>query len=64
MPLLQQFLVIGATLVVVEYCYEVLLAAAANRLAPWLSRHGRVFNRITGASFVGIGAMVAMTQRN
>ena len=60
-PLAAQFAVVAVTLAVVELGVEILLAASAGRLAPWLSRHGRTFNRITGGAFLGIGAMVALT---
>lgn len=62
-PLLPQFAVVAATLAVVELGVELALAASAGRLAPWLSRHARTFNRITGGAFIGIGAMVALTNR-
>jgi threonine/homoserine/homoserine lactone efflux protein len=42
---------------------ELALAASAGRLAPWLARHARTFNRITGGAFIGIGGMVALTPR-
>jgi threonine/homoserine/homoserine lactone efflux protein len=63
-PLVAQFAVVAVTLAVVELGVEVMLAASAGRLAPWLARHGRTFNRITGGAFVGIGAMVALTPRS
>lgn len=58
-----QFAIFAGTYGAIEFAYEVLLAGAAGRLAPWLERWGRVFNRITGGAFVGVGAMVAATQR-
>lgn len=63
LPLWQQFLILGATMAVIEFCYEVLLAGAATRLAPFLTRHARVFNRVTGGAFVGVGGMVALTTK-
>ncbi|MBK5945044.1 lysine transporter LysE [Rhodobacter veldkampii DSM 11550] len=62
-PLLAQFIVLGLTLALVELGVELVLAGAAGRLAPSLVRHGRIFNRITGGAFVGIGAMVAASGR-
>jgi homoserine/homoserine lactone efflux protein len=58
-----QLLVFGGTFVAVEIVYELGLAAMAQRVAPWLSRHGRWFNRGAGATFVGIGAALT-TARN
>lgn len=60
---LLQLAVFGGTFVVVEVLYELLLASFAQRLAPWLSRSGRWFNRITGGMFVGIGAALATASR-
>jgi threonine/homoserine/homoserine lactone efflux protein len=58
-----QLLVLGGTFVVVEILYELLLAGLAQRIAPWLGRHGRWFNRSAGATFVGIGVALAGTSR-
>jgi len=55
--------IFGGTFVVVEIAYELMLAFAAQKIAPWLSRHARTFNRITGGMFVGIGAALATAQR-
>lgn len=59
MPFPVQLAIFGGTFVIVETVYELLLAQAAQKIAPWLARHGRWFNRATGGMFVGIG--VAMT---
>lgn len=58
-----QLVVFGGTFVAVEIVYELLLAATAQRIAPWLSRHGRWFNRVAGTTFVGIGAALATAGR-
>jgi threonine/homoserine/homoserine lactone efflux protein len=58
-----QLLVLGGTFVVVEVIYELLLAGLAGRIAPWLGRHGRLFNRTAGGTFVGIGAALATASR-
>ncbi len=58
-----QLLVFGGTFVAVEIAYELLLAGLAQRVAPWLTRHGRWFNRITGGTFIGIGAALTTTSR-
>jgi threonine/homoserine/homoserine lactone efflux protein len=60
---LVHLLVLGGTFVVVEIVYELLLAGLAQRIAPWLRQHGRMFNRITGSTFMGIGAAMATTSR-
>jgi homoserine/homoserine lactone efflux protein len=58
-----QLAVLGGTFVVVEFLYELMVAGFAQRLAPWLARHGRWFNRVTGCTFVGIGALLATARR-
>ncbi|MBW6507443.1 MAG: LysE family transporter, partial [Rhodobacteraceae bacterium] len=60
-PLLPQFLALGATLALAEIFVELALAGAAGRLAPWLIRHARTFNRLTGGAFIAIGGMVALS---
>lgn len=58
-----QFVVLGGTFAVVEFIYELILAGMAQRIAPWLSRYGRWFNRVTGSMFVGIGGIMATATR-
>lgn len=58
-----QLAVLGGTFVVVEIVYELLLAGLAQRIAPWLVRHRRWFNRAAGATFVGIGASLTTASR-
>ena len=58
-----QLAVLGGTFVVVEFLYELMVAGFAQRLAPWLARHGRWFNRGAGATFVGIGALLTTASR-
>ncbi len=58
-----QLAVLGGTFTAVEFVYELVLAGTAQRIAPWLGRHGRWFNRITGSMFVGIGGVLATTSR-
>lgn len=62
-PFAAQLLVFGGTFVAVEVAYELLLAGAAQRIAPWLGRHGRWFNRAAGGTFVGIGAAMTAASR-
>lgn len=59
-----QLVVLGGTFAVVEFVYELVLAGMAQRIAPWLGRHGRWFNRITGTSFIGIGGLLATANRS
>ena len=62
-PLAPQFVVMGVTFLAVEFAVELLLAAGAARLLPWLSREAvaRRFARVTGGLFVGAGvALVAL----
>ncbi len=58
-----QLAVFGGTFVVVEIAYELLLAGMAQRVTPWLARHGRWFNRAAGATFVSIGAALTTASR-
>ena len=62
-PQLPQFLILGGTFGVIEFIYELVLAGTAGRLAPWLGRKGRLFNKAAGATFVGIGGLLATVQR-
>jgi threonine/homoserine/homoserine lactone efflux protein len=55
--------VFGGTFVAVEIAYELAVAKLAHVVAPWLARHGRAFNRATGAAFVGLGAALAASRR-
>jgi homoserine/homoserine lactone efflux protein len=63
LPYWMQLAVLGGTFVVVEILYELMLAGLAQRIAPWLTRHGRLFNRIAGGTFVGMGAVLAGAHR-
>lgn len=58
-----QLALFGGTFVAIEIAYELLLALMAQRIAPWLARHGRWFNRGAGATFVGIGAALTTASR-
>ncbi|MYZ48296.1 LysE family translocator [Propylenella binzhouense] len=60
---LLQFAVFGGTFAVVEFLYELVLAGAAQKIAPWLGRNGRWFNRVAGATFVGIGGLLSTASR-
>lgn len=63
MPFPVQLAIFGGTFVIVEVVYELLLAQAAQKIAPWLARHGRWFNRVTGGMFVGIGITMTTISR-
>ncbi len=62
-PLWLQFLILGGTFGLVELVYELLIASAAQRVAPWIGRNGRWFNRAAGATFVGIGGVLGLSSR-
>lgn len=63
MSFLSHLAILGGTFVVIEVVYELLLAGLAQRIAPFLARHGRWFNRLTGGAFVGIGAALTTASR-
>jgi len=58
-----QLAILGGTFVAVEVAYELLLARTAQRVAPWLDRHGKLFNRAAGTAFVGMGAVLLNAKR-
>lgn len=64
-PQLPQFLILGATFVFFETIWLMTYANFAARVAPWLRAPGRakVFNRVTGMTFVGAGALLATVKR-
>jgi homoserine/homoserine lactone efflux protein len=53
-----QFLVMATTFVVIEFITELVLASLAQRIAAWLARVGRTFNRVCGTVFIAIGALL------
>jgi threonine/homoserine/homoserine lactone efflux protein len=53
--LLLQFVLMAATFVVIEFVTEYVLASAAHRIRPWLTRAGRRFNHVCGGIFMLIG---------
>lgn len=65
-PQLPQFLVLGATFVCFELFWLMFYASFAARIAPWLRTPGRAlaFNRVSGATFVGAGALLATVKRS
>ncbi|USG61963.1 LysE family transporter [Sneathiella marina] len=60
-----QFFVLAGTFVCFEFILEIILAVSASKLAPWLakSKVGRWFNRITGASFIAVGSLLASAEK-
>jgi threonine/homoserine/homoserine lactone efflux protein len=58
--LLTQFVVMAATFAAVEIATEVAIASFAQRLAPWLARVGKRFNRACGGVFIAIGAALPL----
>lgn len=58
-----QLAIFGGTFVAVEILFELLLAGLAQRIAPWLRRYGRGFNRFTGALFIGLGLVLLGAKR-
>jgi threonine/homoserine/homoserine lactone efflux protein len=59
-PLWGQFVIMAATFALIEIATEAVLAGTAARLAPWLQRAGRRFNRTCGALFMGLGAALPL----
>jgi len=55
-PLVLQFMVMAGSFALVEILTELLLAAGAHRLRPWLARVGARFNQACGAIFILLGA--------
>jgi threonine/homoserine/homoserine lactone efflux protein len=62
---LPQFAVLGATFVCFELFWLMFYATFASRLGPWLRVSGRakVFNRLSGLTFIGAGALLATVKR-
>jgi len=59
-----EFIIIGGTVVTVEFIYEWMLASTAQGLSSWLGANGRWFNRFTGAIFIGIGSVMTTLNRS
>jgi threonine/homoserine/homoserine lactone efflux protein len=55
-----QFAVMAGTFVVVESITELVIAATAARVRPWLNRVGRRFNQVCGGLFMLIGAALPL----
>lgn len=55
-----QFIAMAATFVVIEFIYEFMVAALADKIQPWLRRVGKNFNRVFGSVFIAIGALLPL----
>ena len=58
--LVVQFAIMATTFVVIEFIYELMVAALADRVQPWLARVGKNFNRVFGGVFVAIGVLLPL----
>lgn len=66
LPQLPQFFILGGTFVCFECFWLMFYANFASRAAPWLQTAGRakMFNRVSGATFMGAGALLASIKRS
>jgi homoserine/homoserine lactone efflux protein len=55
-----QFAIMAGTFAVVEVATELLIAAFAQRISPWLKRVGRRFNQACGGVFMAIGVALPL----
>jgi homoserine/homoserine lactone efflux protein len=55
-----QFAVMAGTFAAVEVATELLIAAFAQRISPWLQRVGRRFNQACGGVFMAIGVALPL----
>ena len=55
-----QFAIMAGTFALVEIGTELLIAAFAQRISPWLKRVGRRFNQVCGGLFVAIGVALPL----
>lgn len=64
-PQLYQFALLGGTFVCFELFWLMSYASFASRLSPWLRVKGRAkaFNRLSGMTFMGAGALLATVKR-
>ncbi len=61
-PLLPQFGAMALVFGVIETLTEWLLALAAHRVRPWLTRAGQRFNKACGGLFVAMGVALPLTR--
>lgn len=50
-----QFLILAGTFMVVEFIYELTVAALADKIKPLLAKSGSKFNKAFGSIFIGLG---------
>ncbi|MGY3572360.1 LysE family translocator [Vibrio paucivorans] len=55
---IQQWLVLAATFVAVEYCVEYLLVASAHTMRGHLQSKAALLNKISGGLFIGFGVLL------
>ena len=65
LPKLPQFAILVSTFAVIETCWYFTYALGGRGMARWLERPAaqRAFNRLTGAVFMGFGAMLLKSHR-
>ncbi len=55
-----QFVIMATTFVSIEFAVELTLAILAHRIARWLAKAGKTFNRTCGAIFIAIGIVLPL----
>lgn len=55
-----QFVIMAATFISIEFVVELTLAILAQRIARWLAKAGKTFNRTCGALFIAIGIVLPL----
>jgi homoserine/homoserine lactone efflux protein len=64
-PLLPQFILMTLTFVTISFCSLMTYSSLATVVKPWFRQPGRAqwFNRIAGATLVGLGIRLAVSER-
>lgn len=55
-----QFLILAFTYMIIEFVYEVTVAALADRVKPFLRKLGSRLNKVFGSVFMGIGILLPL----
>lgn len=55
-----QFLILAFTYMIIEFVYEVTVAALADRVKPFLRKFGSRLNKVFGSVFMGIGILLPL----
>jgi len=65
LPKVPQFAILVGTFAVIETCWYFTYALSGRGLARWMEQPSaqRLFNRVTGAVFMGFGALLLRSQR-